>query len=89
MATPATAPVHPSRAALLTGRFATRSGFEFTPASPQFAELVAGDGFIEENAEDYPPSEELGLPGSEVTLPELLGQKGYHSVALGKVASRG
>ena len=74
----------PSRAALLTGRFATRSGFEFTPASPQFAELTAGDGYIEENAEGYPPSEELGLPGSEVTLPELLEQKDYHSVALGK-----
>lgn len=74
----------PSRAALLTGRFATRSGFEFTPASPQFAELTAGDGYIEENAEGYPPSEELGLPGSEVTLPEMLEQKDYHSVALGK-----
>ena len=74
----------PSRAALLTGRFATRSGFEFTPASAQAAEWTAGEGFIEENAEGYPPSEELGLPGSEVTLPELLEQKGYHSVALGK-----
>ena len=74
----------PSRAALLTGRFATRSGFEFTPASAQAAEWTAGEGFIEENAEGYPPPEELGLPGSEVTLPELLEQKGYHSVALGK-----
>jgi len=74
----------PSRAALLTGRFATRVGFEYTPASPQFARLTAGDGYIAENAEDYPPSEELGLPGTEVTLPELLDQKGYHSVALGK-----
>ena len=74
----------PSRAALLTGRFAPRSGFEFTPASPQFAQLTAGDGYIEENAENYPPSDELGLPSSELTLPELLSTKGYHSVALGK-----
>jgi arylsulfatase A-like enzyme len=74
----------PSRAALLTGRFAPRSGFEFTPASPQFAQLTSGDGYIEENAENYPPSDELGLPSSEITLPELLATKGYHSVALGK-----
>ena len=74
----------PSRAALLTGRFATRSGFEFTPARPEFARLTAGDGYIAENAENYPPSDTLGLPGSEVTLPELLKQRGYHSVALGK-----
>ncbi len=74
----------PSRAALLTGRFATRSGFEFTPARPDFARLTAGDGYIAENAENYPPSDTLGLPGSELTLPELLKQRGYHSVALGK-----
>jgi len=74
----------PSRAALLTGRFATRSGFEFTPARPEFAQFTAGDGYIAENAENYPPSETLGLPGSELTLPELLKERGYHSVALGK-----
>lgn len=74
----------PSRAALLTGRFAPRSGFEFTPASPMFARLTAGDGYIAENADNYPPASALGLPGSELTLPELLSAKGYHSVALGK-----
>jgi len=74
----------PSRAALLTGRFATRSGFEFTPARPSFARLTGGEGFIAANAENYPASETLGLPGSELTLAELLQARGYHSVALGK-----
>ncbi len=74
----------PSRAALLTGRFATRSGFEFTPASPLMARFIGGDGFIEENAEDYPETASLGLPGTEVTIPELLDEKGYHSIAIGK-----
>jgi len=74
----------PSRAALLTGRFAPRSGFEFTPARVEFMKLIGGEGFIEENAENYPPPGSLGLPASEITLPELLKTKGYHSVALGK-----
>jgi arylsulfatase A-like enzyme len=74
----------PSRAALLTGRYPSRVGFEFTPAPVAFARLTSGDGFIEENAENYPPYDELGLPGSEQTLPELLKPRGYHSVAIGK-----
>ena len=74
----------PSRAALLTGRFATRTGFEFTPASPQLMKFVSGDRFIEENAEDYPSPSDLGLPTEELTIAELLKPEGYHSVVLGK-----
>ena len=75
----------PSRAALLTGRFPTRVGFEYTPmGSTTFAELVAGDQFVEENAEGYPANEKLGLPGEEHTLAEQLSTMDYHSVVLGK-----
>lgn len=74
----------PSRAALLTGRYATRSGFEFTPAPPRLMKIVANDTFNAEGAENYPDPGSLGLPPSELILPEALKEKGYHSVALGK-----
>lgn len=74
----------PSRASLLTGRFGPRIGFEFTPAPPSFARLVSGDGFIEENADKYPDLDTLGLPSSEVTIPEALKPEDYHSIAIGK-----
>jgi hypothetical protein len=34
----------PSRAAIMTGRYATRSGFEFTPTPPQFMKAIAFAG---------------------------------------------
>jgi arylsulfatase A-like enzyme len=74
----------PSRASLLTGRFATRTGFEFTPANPTLMKFVGGDGFVEENVDGYPSPEDLGLPTNELTIAEALKPEGYHSVVLGK-----
>ena len=65
----------PSRAAMLTGRYGPRMGFEFTPTSP---------GFAGRDIPNYPPPERLGLPSEEITLPEMLREKNYHSIALGK-----
>jgi arylsulfatase A-like enzyme len=40
--------------------------------------------YHEEVEDSYPPREEQGLPPSEITLPELLRDRGYHSIHLGK-----
>ena len=81
-----------SRASLLTGRYSTRFGFEFTPSSKGFGKLIAEmnegsdppliyDAAVDER---LPPTTEMGLPPSEIILPELLKPQGYHSVHIGK-----
>jgi uncharacterized sulfatase len=84
----------PSRAALMSGRYGTRFGFEFTPTPPGMVQLVGiadsaqaqtrlRHGVLNEDAAEI-PYEQMGMPASEITLAELLGAQGYHTVHIGK-----
>ena len=84
----------PSRAALMSGRYGTRFGFEFTPTPTGFMPIVG----LVSGTQDRPlappminnPEEsglsfaEMGMPPSEITLAELLAGQGYHTVHIGK-----
>lgn len=83
----------PSRASLMTGRYATRFGFEFTPTPGNMAKvaplLAASDRLRQtvvhpERTADIAPFNELGMPPSEVTIAEVLKTRGYHTVHIGK-----
>jgi arylsulfatase A-like enzyme len=83
----------PSRAAIMTGRYATRFGFEFTPAPIAFSRLIStyhaenGQPMIyhAEFENDYPSSiDELTVPTSETMIGQLMKAKGYHTMMLGK-----
>lgn len=81
----------PSRAAIMTGRYATRFGFEFTPVPVQFARLVGHTGttshppvYHAELEKDVPEMAQMTVPASEITLPEMLKSKGYRTLMLGK-----
>ena len=86
----------PSRAALLTGRYPPRFGFESTPApaamgkmifdlnSAQLADGAPATIFHQELISEVPSMEAQGVPASEVTLPEVLRGNGYRTLMLGK-----
>ena len=83
----------PSRAAMMTGRYATRFGFEFTPVPVQFSRMVGGhqvDGALRsliyhaDRERDMPPYEDQGLPTSEITIARMLKGAGYRTLQLGK-----
>ncbi|HIG69414.1 MAG TPA: sulfatase [Myxococcales bacterium] len=82
----------PSRAALLSGRYGTRFGFEYTPTPPGMQTMV---GLLSASPDRLRPTipgeggeavpyEEMGMPSSEITIAELLGERGYHNVHIGK-----
>ncbi|CAA0102667.1 Arylsulfatase [Halioglobus japonicus] len=82
----------PSRAAIMSGRYGTRFGFEFTPTPPGMMELAALVPHDPNRLREIIPvrnSESvlfnnMGMPASEITLAELLADSGYHTAHIGK-----
>ncbi|KPF63633.1 sulfatase [Porphyrobacter sp. AAP60] len=86
----------PSRAMLMTGRYPTRTGFEFTPTPDGMTNVIAAFASGREQThlpplevnpavnDDDLPFRNKGLPQSEITIAELLKQQDYHTVHIGK-----
>ncbi len=86
----------PSRAMLMTGRYPTRTGFEFTPTPDGMSRVIStiansmDRGALpdiktnQDVSEGALPFADQGLPGSEITIAELLQQQDYHTVHIGK-----
>lgn len=84
----------PSRASIMTGRYATRFGFEFTPV-PDLGQLVIrwlaeeDDGKLRaridnEIARNLPSFMDQGMPSNQITIAEILKTQGYYTAHIGK-----
>ncbi|MDA7566786.1 sulfatase-like hydrolase/transferase [Flavobacteriaceae bacterium] len=83
----------PSRASLLTGRFATRFGYEFTPTTSSMMKAISifskknevVDGiYHKDRSENIIDIDQMGIPQSERTIAEMLKPEGYHNIHIGK-----
>lgn len=88
----ANATCSPSRAAMMSGRYPTRFGFEFTAVPVVFARAVTSGHrdaplpviFHEEYTKDLIDYPDMGMPQAEITIADLLKQGGYHTIQIGK-----
>jgi arylsulfatase A-like enzyme len=89
----ANATCSPSRAALMTGRYPQRFGFEFTAVPDQLAKYVPLYSpkrephpiiYHAELQSRVPPMAAMGMPAGEVTIAEILRRRNYHTIHLGK-----
>src|SRR3546814_20851330 len=78
---------------MMTGRYPTRFGFEYTAVPVAFAENLAhGEGVGPHRAifhdelitPDIPAYPDMGVPASEVTIAEAVKAAGYHTLHIGK-----
>jgi arylsulfatase A-like enzyme len=84
----------PSRAAIMSGRYGTRFGFEFTPVPPGMGTIIGmiaaqQPGRVREtlpnpNTDSMLDYDQLGMPSEEITIAELLQGAGYHTAHIGK-----
>ncbi len=83
----------PSRAAIMTGRYPTRFGFEFTPTPVGFSRLVGTfrspgalhpPRFDASQVKNVPDMDNEAIPAGEITIADVLKARGYHTIHLGK-----
>jgi len=84
----------PSRASIMSGRYSTRFGFEYTPffkIGVTISEMMAEASpsplkpvIHREAAAAMRPMSELGMPASEMTIAEVLKSVGYQTAHIGK-----
>lgn len=91
---PVLEPVH-RHGPCCSGRYPTRTGFEFTPTPSGMGPMAAmiassmDNGlppahFNKAGADSVPSFDEQGLPSSEITLAKILRDRGYHTAHIGK-----
>ena len=88
----------PSRASMMTGRFPSRFGFEFTPVPKQLSLILAESHsnakvvphlysksyFHSENLKNIPHCSKMVVPSNETMISEALQREGYKTLHFGK-----